>query len=143
MCLSRYFIFVNYFSKLSIVIVFCLLDFYEINAWISIWLMEFNSHKVSEVSNSFFKLLLHVNIYISATINNWIITLIYKVELPPWKILFYFNESSLKIIKNAFYITLKAIFGLKIFVLVFWSCRKNSLIRKMRLISKFITLQPD
>ena len=28
------------------------------------------------------------------------------------------------------------------FVLTFWSCRKNRLIRKIRLISKFITSQP-
>ena len=29
-----------------------------------------------------------------------------------------------------------------VFVLTFWACRKNSLIRKIRLISKFVTSQP-
>ena len=31
---------------------------------------------------------------------------------------------------------------IQIFVLTFWSCRTNGLIRKIRLISKFLTLQP-
>ena len=31
---------------------------------------------------------------------------------------------------------------IKVFVMTFWSCRKNSLIRKMRLTLKFMTLQP-
>ena len=30
----------------------------------------------------------------------------------------------------------------KIFVFTFWGCRKNGLIRKIRLISKFMTSQP-
>ena len=53
-------------------------------------------------------------------------------------------ESPFKIIKNVFYFILKALFVLKIFVFVttFWSYRKNGLIRKMRLISKFMTSQP-
>ena len=47
--------------------------------------------------------------------------------------------------KNALYFILKALFVLKIFnffVLTFWACGKNSLIRKIRLISKFMTSQP-
>ena len=40
--------------------------------------------------------------------------------------------------KNAFYFILKALFVLK----TFWSCRKNGLIRKVRLISKFMASQP-
>ena len=42
-----------------------------------------------------------------------------------------FIESSLKIMENAFYFILKALFGLKTFkfVMSFWSCRKKGLIR--------------
>ena len=39
--------------------------------------------------------------------------------------------------ENAFYFILKALF-----VTTFWSCRKNNLIRKIRLTSKFMTSQP-
>ena len=49
------------------------------------------------------------------------------------------TESSLKMMKNAFYFTLKALFVLKNFILTFWS---NGLIRMIRLISKFLTSQP-
>ena len=45
--------------------------------------------------------------------------------------------------KNAFYSILKALFALKMLVLMFWSCRKNSLIRNMKLISKFMTSIPE
>ena len=48
-------------------------------------------------------------------------------------------ESALKMMKNAFYSILKDI---EVFVTTFWSCRKNGLIRKMRLTSKFIMSQP-
>ena len=51
-----------------------------------------------------------------------------------------FNESPLKTMKNAFHFILNVLFVLKIFI---WLCRKNSLIRKIRLISKFITSQPE
>ena len=49
--------------------------------------------------------------------------------------------------KNAFYFILKVLFVLKIFrsqvfVTTFWSGRKNGLIRKIRLTSKFMTSQP-
>ena len=46
--------------------------------------------------------------------------------------------------KNAFYFTLRAFCsqGIYSFVLTFWSCRKNGLIRKISLISKFLTSQP-
>ena len=55
-----------------------------------------------------------------------------------------FNESSLKMMKNVFYFILKTVFILKIMklFLTLWSCRKNSLIRNISLISKFITSQP-
>ena len=50
----------------------------------------------------------------------------------PKKILFIcFSDSPPKMMKNAFY-----------FILTFWACRKNSLIRKIRVISKFMTSQP-
>ena len=48
-------------------------------------------------------------------------------------------------VENAFYFILKALSVLKIFkifILTFWSCGKNCLIRKIRLISKFMTSQP-
>ena len=47
--------------------------------------------------------------------------------------------------KNAFYFALKALFVLKIFnfFLIFWSCRKNGLIRNIKLFSKFVTSKPD
>ena len=50
-----------------------------------------------------------------------------------------------KIKKNAFYFTLKALFFLKIFKFLFltvWSCRKNDSVRKLRLNSKFMTSHP-
>ena len=55
--------------------------------------------------------------------------------LPKIFIIICFNDSPSKIMKNAFYFILKALFVLKIF-------RKNDLIRKIRLISKFMTSQP-
>ena len=57
----------------------------------------------------------------------------------------YLIESPLKVMKNAFYFILKALFVPKIFkffVTTFWSCRKNRLIRKVSLTSKFMTSQP-
>ena len=47
-------------------------------------------------------------------------------------------ESPLKMMRNAFYFILKALF---VFVTTFWSYRKNDLIRKIRLTSKFMTSQ--
>ena len=47
--------------------------------------------------------------------------------------------------KYAFYFILKALFVLpdtEIVLLTFWLCRKNDLIRNLRLISKFMTSQP-
>ena len=51
------------------------------------------------------------------------------------------TENPLKMIKNAFYLTLKALFVLKILnsYLDFLVKYKNGLIRKIRLISKFMT----
>ena len=57
-----------------------------------------------------------------------------------------FIESPLKMIKNAFYFILKAPFVFNILkflsYLNFWSCRKNGLIEKIFLTSKFMTSQP-
>ena len=54
------------------------------------------------------------------------------------------TESLLKMMKNAFYFTLKAFFVLKMFTFLSWLLviQKNGLIRKIRLISKFMTSQP-
>ena len=52
------------------------------------------------------------------------------------------NENSFKVVRKCFLFHLKSSFcsqDVKIFVLTFWSCRKNDLIRKIRLISKFMT----
>ena len=51
---------------------------------------------------------------------------------------FCFNKCPLKIMKNAFHFILKTL----VFALTFWSCRKNDLIRKIRLNSKFVTPRP-
>ena len=48
-------------------------------------------------------------------------------------------ESPLKMMKNAFYFALKAFFILKIFRFLSWIF---GLIRKIKLISKFMTSQP-
>ena len=54
------------------------------------------------------------------------------------------TENLLKMTKNVFYFTLKAIFVLKIFKCLCWIFGhiENGLIKKIRLISKFITSQP-
>ena len=67
-----------------------------------------------------------------------------KVGLSPSKNFFVicFSAALLKMIKNPFYFILKALFVLKIFKLLswlFWSHRKNGLIRKTKLISKLMT----
>ena len=53
-------------------------------------------------------------------------------------------ESPLKMMRNAFYFILKALFVLKIFKFFtsFWSCRKNGSIRKIGITSKFMASQP-
>ena len=55
---------------------------------------------------------------------------------------FFATESPLKIMKNAFYFTLKSLFVLKIFnffLLTFLVTQKNGLIRKTKLVSTFLT----
>ena len=54
------------------------------------------------------------------------------------------TERPLKMMKNAFYFTLKAIFVLNIFKFLPWPFGhvENSLIRRIELISKFMTSQP-
>ena len=70
----------------------------------------------------------------------------FKVGLSPSKkIVISFIESPLKLMKNAFYFILKALFVLKIFrffVMTLWSYRKKGLIRKISLTSKFMMPQP-
>ena len=52
-------------------------------------------------------------------------------------------ESPLKEVKNTFYFTLKTRSqDIYVFVTTFWSCRKNGLIRKIRLTSKLMMSQP-
>ena len=58
---------------------------------------------------------------------------------------FYLLYCSLKTMNNCFLLHLKSAFrsqDIYIFVLTHWSCRKNGMIRKIRLISKFLTSQP-
>ena len=56
-----------------------------------------------------------------------------------------FNESHLETIKNVFYFMSKALFVLEMFAFLTWNFdyveKRNSLIRKLRLISKFMTSQ--
>ena len=54
------------------------------------------------------------------------------------------TESLLKMIKDAFYFTLKALFAIKIFQFLPWlfGHYKNGLIRRVRLISKYMTSKP-
>ena len=54
-----------------------------------------------------------------------------------------FNDSPSKIMKNGFYFILKALFFFKIFKFssTFWAYRKNGLMRKISLISTFMTSQ--
>ena len=70
----------------------------------------------------------------------------YKVEVSPSKknCFIFSNESLLQVMKSAFYYTVKALFALKIlkFLVDVLAKQKNSLIRKIRLISQFMTSQP-
>ena len=52
------------------------------------------------------------------------------------------TESSLKVMENAFYFTLKALFVLKIFKFDFFVMQKNVLIKKKSSTSKFMTSEP-
>ena len=63
----------------------------------------------------------------------------------PKKSFIWFNESPLKLMKNAFYFILKVFFVFKIFKFLSWLfsyIEKNGLTRKIKLISKFMTSQP-
>ena len=63
---------------------------------------------------------------------------------PQKKSFIYFNESPLKMIKNAFYFILRALFVLKIFKFLSWlsgHVEKTGLIRNMGWTSKFMTSQ--
>ena len=71
----------------------------------------------------------------------------FKVGLSPSKkvCVICFIESPLKMIKKCFLFHLESSFrsqDTKVFIMTFWSCRKKGLIRKGRLISKFMTSQP-
>ena len=70
---------------------------------------------------------------------------IVKVGLSPSKKNIYFDDSPLKMMENSFYLILKALFVLKIFKHLSWifgHVKKPSSIRKIRLVSKFMTLHP-
>ena len=63
---------------------------------------------------------------------------------PKKNLIIYFNDILSKMMKNAFYFILKALLFSRYlkFVLSFSAFRKNGLIRKIMLISKFMTSQP-
>ena len=61
-------------------------------------------------------------------------------HLPKKNIFICFNESALKVIKNAFYSILKALFVLKIFKFLSWVFRYVE--KTAWLVSKFMTSQP-
>ena len=67
-----------------------------------------------------------------------------KVGLSPSKTIFFicFNDGTSKMMKNVFYFILKALFILKIFKLLSCVFRQVEKVRKIRLISKFMTSQP-
>ena len=77
---------------------------------------------------------------------SYIASVLLKVGISPSKknCVTCFIESPLKIVKNAFYFILKLLSFSRYlsFCHDFWSCRKNGLIRKIRLTSKFMTSQP-
>ena len=113
----------------SCILLFIHLLQHKVNIW---FLYDYFSSHFS-FKQVFFGFLLSVNIK----------QVLYNVPLS-WTLTFQKNvicfiESTLKTIKNAFYFILKALFILQIFnffIVTFWSCRKNSLIRKIKLISK-------
>ena len=65
-------------------------------------------------------------------------------HLPKKNCVICFIESPLKMVKNAFYFILKLLSFSRYlsFCHDFWSCRKNGLIRKIMLTSKFMTSEP-
>ena len=75
-----------------------------------------------------------------------ILTYVKLVGFSPSKKKFFvcFNDSPSKMMKNGFYLILKALFIPKRylnFVLTFWESTNNGLIRKIRLISELMTSQ--
>ena len=65
----------------------------------------------------------------------------FKVKFYPQKNYFIrFKKMPLNMVKSAFYFSLSRYLN---FVLTFCSYRQNGLIRKIRLISKFMTSQPN
>ena len=72
-----------------------------------------------------------------------------KIGFSPSIFFICFNETPLKIMKNAFYFILKALFVLKVFKFLSWLFGHESLVTgrwslvKIRLISKFMKLQPS
>ena len=61
------------------------------------------------------------------------------------KKILWFNDSPSKMIKNVFLFHLKSFFRSQdtlTFILSFWTCKKNDVIRKIKLISEFMTSQP-
>ena len=70
----------------------------------------------------------------------------FKVGLSPSKknSVTCFTESSLKTMQKACYFILNSFRSqdIQVFVMTFWSCWKNRLIRKIRLTAKFMTSQP-
>ena len=66
-------------------------------------------------------------------------------EMHFFSVSFFGNRKRLKNNEKCFLFQLKSSFrsqDIQMFVLTFWSCGKNGLIRKIRLISKFMVLQP-
>ena len=78
--------------------------------------------------------------FISNIVNDFL-----KVGLSPFKKkIICFSDSPSKKMKNPFYFILKALSVLKRFkflVLTFWECRKNGLIRKIRLTAQSCKLK--
>ena len=88
----------------------------------------------------------NVERHITKQAPNWTLKKL-KLEshLPEKYCIIYLIESPSNMMKNAFYLILKGSFrsqDTQVFVMTFWSCRKDSLIRKRRLNSEFMASHP-
>ena len=85
------------------------------------------------------------NFFVNFERNNQHIVFIvdFKVELWPSKKIIYFIEKPFKNDENFFFLTSSfRCQDIEVFIMTFWSCRKNGFIRKIKWTAKFMTSQP-
>ena len=89
--------------------------------------------------------ILNFSVYINVNLLPYVLLWMLKLDPHLLKKLFYLLQwKPFKNYKKHFLFRLKSFFHSQynwIFIFTFWSCRKNGLIRKIRLISKFVTRQ--